>query len=64
MHFLCKCLIISILNFWIFLDILGDLQKKAPFAKKGAFLRTHTRLYKERACARLYACRLIPLLLF
>ena len=64
MHFLCKCLIISTFNFCIFLNILGDLLKKAPFAKKEAFLRTHTRLYKERACARLYACRLIQLSAF
>ena len=55
MHFICKCLIISTFYFCIFLNILGDLLKKAPFAKKEAFLRTHTRYYKERACARLYA---------
>ena len=45
MHFLCKCLIISTFYFCIFLNILGDLLKKAPFAKKEAFLRTHTRYY-------------------
>ena len=64
MHFLCKCLIISAFYFCIFLNILADLLRKSPFREERGILRTHTRLYKERACARLYACRLIQLSAF
>ena len=52
MHFLCKCLIISTLNFWLFLDIFGQIGHLGVFWAKRGFLRTRIKINKERACAR------------
>ena len=49
MHFLCKCLIISTLNFWLFLDIFGQIGHFEVFWVKRGFLRTRIKIYKERA---------------
>ena len=40
MHFLCKCLIISTLNFWLFLDIFGQIGHFGVFwAKRASYVR-------------------------
>ena len=52
MHFLCKCLIISTLNFWLFLDIFGQIGHLGVFWAKRGFLRTRIKIYKERAHTR------------
>ncbi len=40
MHFLCKCLIISTLNFWLFWDIFGQIGHFGVFwAKRASYVR-------------------------
>jgi hypothetical protein len=40
MHFLCKCLIISTLNFWLFLDIFGQIGHFGAFwVKRASYVR-------------------------